>query len=111
MSFKKRSVKKSNHRDKSLNKNAINAITLSYKYYHKKLRLFKKAYKRFKTLGVLRNLSSSCLIVAGGVTTNPIVLGIIPDSVFILKTYCEIKDSEKKIELYQIPFSTYVDTH
>ena len=52
MSFKKRSVKKSNHRDKSLNKNAINAIILSYKYYHKKLRLFKKAYKRFKTLGV-----------------------------------------------------------
>ena len=113
-SFKKRSVKKSNHRDKSLNKNAINAITLSYNYYYKKLRLFKKAYKRFKTLGVLRNLSSSCLIVAGaiagGVTTNPIVLGIIPDSGFILKTYYEIKDSKKKIELYQIPFSTYVKT-
>ena len=50
MIFKKRSVKKSNHMDKSLNKNAINEITLLYKYYHKKLRLFKKAHKRFKTL-------------------------------------------------------------
>ena len=50
MIFKKRSVKKSNHMDKSLNKNAINELTLLYKYYHKKLRLFKKAYKRFKTL-------------------------------------------------------------
>ena len=65
---------------------------------------------------MLRNLSSSCLIVAsaiaGGVTTNPIVLGIIPDSGFILKTYCEIKDSKKKIELYQIPFFYLCkDTH
>ena len=65
MSFKKRSVKKSNHRDKSLKKNAINAITLSYKFYHKKLRLFKKAYKRFKKLNLLFNLSSSCLIIGG----------------------------------------------
>ena len=48
--------------------------------------------------------------IAGGVTTNPIVLGIILDSGFILKTYYEIKDSKKKIELYQIPFSTYVKT-
>ena len=69
-----RSVKKSNPIDKSLNKNAINEITLSYKYGHKKPRFFKKAYKRFKTLDMSCNLSSSCLIVggtrAGGVATN-----------------------------------------
>ena len=69
-----RSVKKSNPIDKSLNKNAINEITLLYKYCHKKPRFFKKAYKRFKTLDLSCNLSSSCLIVggtrAGGVTTN-----------------------------------------
>ena len=69
-----RSVKKSNPIDKSLNKNAINEITLLYKYCHKKPRFFKKAYKRFKTLDLSCNLSSSYLIVggtrAGGVTTN-----------------------------------------
>ena len=69
-----RSVKKSNPIDKSLNKNALNEITLLYKYCHKKPRFFKKAYKRFKTLDLSCNLSSSCLIVggtrAGGVTTN-----------------------------------------
>ena len=69
-----RSVKKSNPIDKSLNKNAINEITLLYKYCRKKPRFFKKAYKRFKTLDLSCNLSSSYLIVggtrAGGVTTN-----------------------------------------
>lgn len=33
--------------------------------------------------------------VAGGVTMNPIILGIIPGSGLILITYCETKDFKK----------------
>ena len=65
MSFKKRSVIHVNHRDKSLNKNAINEITSLYKYCHKKLRFLKEAHKRFKKLNLLSNFSPSCLIVGG----------------------------------------------
>ena len=45
-SFKKRSVINFSHIDKSLKKTTINEITSLYKYYHKKLWLFKKAFKR-----------------------------------------------------------------
>ena len=69
--------------------------------------------KRFKKLNLLCNLSSSCLIVGdtitGRVTTNPIVLGIIPGSDLISKTYCETKDLKRKIELCRFAFTTYED--
>ena len=43
-----------------------------------------------------------CLIaagtVAGGVTMNPIILGIIPGYGLILITYCETKDFEKTMK-------------
>ena len=61
----KRSVANFNYIDKSLNKDAINEVTLLHKYYPEKLWLFKKAYKRFKKLNLLFNLSSSCLIIGG----------------------------------------------
>ena len=65
MSFKKRSVMHVNHRDKSLNKNAINEITSLYKYCHKKLRFLKEAHKKLKKRNLLSNFSPSCLIVGG----------------------------------------------
>ena len=65
----------------------ISEITLLYRQYHKRLRLYKEAYKRFKTPDLLCNMSSSCLIVGGTiggeVSTSPIVVGIILDSALI----------------------------
>ena len=59
-------------------------------------------------------MSSSCLIVAGtigrGVTTSPIVVGIILDSALISKTHCEMKDFKKKIEFCRFAFITCVKT-
>ena len=46
--------------------------------------------------------------IAGRVSTNPFVLGILPGSGLILKTYWEMKDFKKKIELCQFAFTTYV---
>ena len=55
-----------------------------------------------------------CLIaagtVAGGVTMNPIILGIIPGYGLILITYCETKDFKKKIELCRLVFTSYEKT-
>ena len=80
VSFKKRRVINFNHTDNSQDKKAINEVTSSYKYYHKQLLLLQKALGS-KKLNLLRNLSSSCLIVrgpiAGKVTTSPILLSII----------------------------------
>ena len=62
--FKKRRVINFNHTDNSQDKKAINEVTSSYKYYHKQLLLLQKALGS-KKLNLLRNLSSSCLIVSG----------------------------------------------
>ena len=48
--------------------------------------------------------------IAGRETTNPIVLSIIPDTSLILKTYWEIKDFKKKIELCRFAFTILVKT-
>ena len=45
--------------------------------------------------------------VAGGVTMNLIILGIIPGYGLILITYCETKDFKKKIELCRLVFTSY----
>lgn len=53
---------------------------------------------------MLCNLSSTYLIIAGiiagGVTMNPIVLGIIAGSGLIMKTYCKMKDFKRKRSNY-----------
>ena len=48
--------------------------------------------------------------IAGRETTNPIVLSIVPDTSLILKTYWEIKDFKKKIELCRFAFTVLVKT-
>ena len=78
-------------------------------------------------------MSSSCLIVGGTIAeraiTNPIVLGIIPATALVLKTYWGMKDFKimpcsglilktswgkkdfkKSIELCRFAFTTYVMT-
>ena len=41
---------------------------------------------------------------------NTIVLGTIPGTRLILKTYCEMKDFEKEIELFRFAFHTFEKT-
>ena len=57
------------------------------------------------------NLISSGLVVtgtiAGGVALNPSILGTISRSGILLKTFSEMKDSKKKIEMAKFAYTTY----
>ena len=92
-----------NHIDKSKTKEEIQEIKELYKYYHFKFWVYQKAYKHFKKLNLLLNITSSGLIVvgavAGGLTANPAILGSISGAGLVLKTFSETKDYKKKIEL------------
>ena len=47
----------------------------------------------------------------GGITLNPISLGIISRSGLLLKTFSEIKNYKKKIEISTFVYTTYTHLH
>ena len=57
------------------------------------------------------NIGSTLLVVTGtvvgGVTLNPIVLGTISGSGLLLKTYSEIKNYKRKIEMSKFAYTSY----
>ena len=103
-----------NHIDKNKRKEEIQEIKELYKYYHFKFWVYQKAYKHFKKLNLLLNVTSSGLIVvgavAGGLTANPAILGSISGTGLVLKTFSETKDYKKKIEMARFAYTSYDKT-
>ena len=91
-----------NNIDKNKSEQEIAEIKELYKYYHYRYLCYQKAYKYFKKLNLLINMSSTGLIaikaVAGGLTLNPAVLGSISGAGLALKTFSETKDYKRTIE-------------
>ena len=100
-----------NHIGKSKTREEIQEIKELYKYYHFKYWIYQKAYKYFKKLNLLLNMSSTGVIiigtVAGGLTANPAIIGSISGAGLALKTFSETKDYKKKIEMARFSYTTY----
>ena len=100
-----------NHVSEKLTENQISELKALYKFYHKKYWLAKMTYKYFKKAELACNIGSALLVVigtvVGGVTLNPIVLGTISGSGLLLKTYSEIKNYKRKIEMTNFAYKSY----
>ena len=100
-----------NHIDNSLSESDIKTLKDFYKHYHKKYWCFKKSYKRYKILDETLILSGGGLVVigtiTGGITLNPIILGVINAAGVIVSFVTKMKNYKKKIEMSQIAFRTY----
>ena len=100
-----------NHIDNSLSESEVKTLKDFYKHYHKKYCCFKKSFKRFKFLDETLTLSGGGLVVigtiAGGITLNPIILGVINGIGVLLSSISKMKNYKKKIEMTQIAFTTY----
>ena len=87
------------HIDKSKTKEEIQEIKELYKYYYFKYWIYQKAYKYFKKLNLLLNMSSTGLIiigtVAGGLTADPAIIGSITGAGLALKTFSETEHYKK----------------
>ena len=107
----KKSIFEFNHIDKSLSEEQIETITDLYKHYHKKHWCYKKSYKSYKFLDNFFTISSLSLIavgtISGGLTLNPIILGIINGSGIIMGGVAKKKDFKKKIETTKMAYTTY----
>ena len=100
-----------NHIDKSLSEPDIETLKDFYKHYHKKYWCFKKSYKRYKLLDETLLLSGICLVamgtIAGGITLNPVVLGVVNGAGVVVAGIGKKKNYKRKIELSRIAFTTY----
>ena len=100
-----------NHIDNSLSESDIKTLKEFYKHYHKKYWCFKKSFKRYKFLDETLSLTGGGLVIigtiAGGITLNPLILGIINGFGVIVSSISKMKNYKKKIEMSQIAFTTY----
>ena len=100
-----------NYIDNSLSESDIETIKDFYSHYHKKFWCFKKSYKRYKRLDETITISGAGLVVigtiTGGVTLNPIVLGIINGTGVPMASIGKVKNYKKKMEMSRIAYTTY----
>ena len=100
-----------NHIDKSLSESDVTTLKDFYKHYHKKHWCFRKSFKRYKILDETLSMTGVGLVVvgtiAGGITLNPLILGIINGAGVIVSSVTKMKNYKKKIEMTQFAFTTY----
>ena len=100
-----------NHIDKSLSESDVTTLSDFYKHYHKKHWCFKKSYKRYKILYETLTMSGVVLVIigtiTGGITLNPIILGVINGAGVIVSSVSKIKNYKKNIEMTKIAYVTY----
>ena len=103
-----------NHIDKSLSESEIETLKDFYRHYHKKFWCFKKCYKSYKFLDDVFTISGICLVtigtITGGITLNPVILGVINGAGVIGAGIGRNKNYKKKIELSKIAYTTYEKT-
>ena len=109
--MKKYSVFEFNHIDNLLSEEEINTLKEFYKYYHKKFWCFKKTFKHFKILDESITITGILLVIigtiTGGLTLNPIILGVINGFGILLTNFGKMKNYKEKIEMLKIAFTSY----
>ena len=107
----KQDIYEFNHIDNLLSEGEIKTLKEFYKYYHKKFWCFKKTFKHLKILDETINISATLLVligtITGGLTLNPIVLGVINGVAIFLANFNKLKNYKRKIEMSKIAFTSY----
>ena len=100
-----------NHIDSLLSEEEVKTLKEFYKYYHKKFWCFKKTFKHFKIIDESITISGILLVIigtiSGGLTLNPVILGVINGVGILLTNFGKMKNYKEKIELLKIAFTTY----
>ena len=100
-----------NHIDGSLSELDITTLKDFYSHYYKKYWCFKRSYKSYKFLDDVFTISGISLVaigtISGGITLNPVVLGVINGAGIIVAGIGKKKNLKRKIEMSSIAFTTY----
>ena len=99
------------HINSLLTEDEVKTLKEFYKYYHKKFWCFKKTFKHFKIIDDSVTITGILLVIigtiSGGLTLNPIVLGVINGFGILLPNFGKMKNYKKKIEMLKIAFTSY----
>ena len=102
---------KFNHIDKSLSESDVKTLKDFYSHYHKKYWCLKRSYRSYKFLDDVFTISGICLVtigtIAGGMTLNPVVLGVVNGAGVVVAGIGKEKNYKRKIEMSKIAFTTY----
>ena len=97
-----------NHIDGSLSESDIKTLKDFYSHYHKKYWCFKRSYKSYKFLDEVFAISGICLVaigtIAGGITLNPVVLGVVNGAGVVVAGIGKKKNYRRKMEVSGIAF-------
>ena len=100
-----------NHIHESLSESDVTTLKDFYSHYHKKYWYFKRSYKSYKCLDEVFAISGICLVaigtIAGGITLNPVVLGVVNGAGVFVAGIGKKKNYMRKIEMSRIAFTTY----
>ena len=100
-----------NHISKDLPEEVEQTLKEFYKFYHKKWWCYERAFKRYKRKSLSLSLLSAGSIIsgaaAGGVTLNPIILGVLTTIGVIAKVLSNFKKYDKKVESTRYAATTY----
>ena len=100
-----------NHIDRSLSESNIKTLKDFYSHYHKKYWCLKRSYKSYKFLDDVFTISGISLVaigtISGGITLNPVILGVINGAGIIIAGIGKKKNFKRKIEMTKIAFTTY----
>ena len=107
----KKTCVKFNHISKDLSTDEKRKLFDLYFYYHKLAVCYKWKYKSLKRLVLLANMSSIGLTsvgaVVGGVTMNPIVLGVLAGTGVVIKGYVSHSDVTNKVKRCKFAYTSY----
>lgn len=98
-----------NYIDKRISLEKVSQIKALYRFYHKKFWCYLKAFKYFKRLNL--NLIAAAVVATGTIasciTLNPAIIASISRAGLLLKTYKDINNLNKKIEMFKLVYTTY----
>ena len=108
--MKRKSIYNFNHIHENFSEYEVSELKAFYRHYDKKYWLFKQTFKYHKKIDLACSIGTVALIatgtIVGGATLNPIVLGTISGAGLVLKTFSEIKNFQRKIEMSKFAFTT-----
>ena len=100
-----------NHISKELSEDIEKTLKNFYKFYHKKWWCYNKAFKSNKRKSISLTILSAGSIIsgaaAGGITLNPIILGVLTSLGVISKVLPNFKKYDKKVESTRYASTTY----
>ena len=100
-----------NHINSSIDETTLTEIKNLYRFYHRRWWCYKQTYKHLKKVNFGMKVGSLFTIatgvVVGGITLNPIILGMISGVGVLITGISQHKNYDKKIEKSKEIFSFY----